>query len=119
MAHHVHRQQLVQHEGSGIEIPATSVDNTVSSNTTNANGVDGIHLGGPIFSNTFTDIGPTVLDLVTPDQPPFVEGTDFAVLPGSGSGNVTAQMVPVVAAGASAVIIFNEGSPGRVQQRRP
>jgi len=148
-------------ERNGIEIPATSVNNTVNKNTVNFNGVDGIHLGGPVLSNEFTDIGPTVLDLITPDQPNFVGGADFQALEGSGSGDVTAQLVPVgaiaipppggfdtstsgcdpadftgfpvgavaliqrgfcarttkiqnaVAAGASAVVFFNEGSPGR------
>jgi len=103
-------------ERNGIEIPATSVNNTVSGNTVNANGVpgagtpgngDGIHLGGAIFSNAFTNNGGEVLDLTNPDQPAFVPctpdpntgvcppGTDFAVLPGSGSGNVTAPLVAV------------------------
>jgi len=150
-------------ERHGVEVPGTSVNNTVNSNTVNTNGVDGIHLGGAIFRNQFTDVGPTVLDLVSPDQPTFTPGTDFAALNGSGSGNATGRLVPIgdidatqpvafdtstsgcdpvdftaagfqpgdvaliqrgfcdrttkvenaVAAGASAVVFFNEGSPGR------
>lgn len=148
-------------ERHGIQIPGTSINNTVNYNTVNSNGVDGIRLGSPIFRNTFTNIGPTVLDLITPDQPTFMMGTDFTALNGSGSGDVTAPLVAVgaidvtppigfdsatsgcepadfagfpvggialiqrglcarqtkidnaVAAGASAVILFNEGSPGR------
>jgi len=148
---------------NGIEVPATSVDNTVNTNTVNANGVDGIHLGGPILQNNFVDVGPTVLTVVSPPGVgPFTAGTDYAALPGSGSGTVNgAPLVPVgpinvtqpiafdssqsgctaadfagfpvgavaliqrgfcdrqtkidnaVAAGASAVIFFNEGSTGR------
>lgn len=43
----------------------------------------------------FANIGPSLLDLVAPDQPPFVLGTQYSVLPGSGSGDVTARLVPV------------------------
>jgi parallel beta-helix repeat protein len=149
-------------ERNGIEIPATSTDNTVNTNNVNANGRDGIHLGGPIFENEFTNNGGEVLDLITPDQPTFTRGTDFAALEGSGSGNVTGRLVPIgpinippgqfdtaasgcspadftaagfqpgdialiqrgfcdrtqkvqnaVAAGASAVVFFNEGTTGR------
>ena len=111
-------------------------------------------------------IGPSALDLVVPNLTPYVEGTDYEVANGSGSGDVTATLVPVdiaislgagpvnlnpentstsgceatdfagfpvgavaliqrgtcsfdakvanaLAAGASAVIIFNEGQVGR------
>lgn len=43
----------------------------------------------------FTNVGPTLLDLVSPDRPPYVEGTDYQVMPGSGSGDVTARLVPI------------------------
>ena len=151
----------------GIRIPGTSTGNTINNNQTNNNGGDGIRLEGPIFQNRFTNVGPTLLDLVTPDQPPFATPADFRVMSGSGSGNVTARLVPIdiaindngtnntnpvdtstsgcelsdytaagfrpgdvalvqrgtctfvqkvavaVQAGASAVIMFNEGQPGR------
>ncbi|HEX2023311.1 MAG TPA: PA domain-containing protein [Acidimicrobiales bacterium] len=151
----------------GIRIPGTSTGNTINGNQTDNNGGDGIRLEGPIFENRFTNVGPTVLDLVTPDQPPFATPTDFRVMTGSGSGNVTARLVPIdiaindngtnntnpvdtstsgcelsdytaagfrpgdvalvqrgtctfvqkvsiaVQAGASAVVMFNEGQPGR------
>ncbi|MGI8776225.1 MAG: PA domain-containing protein [Acidimicrobiales bacterium] len=98
---------------NGITIPATSVNNIVNDNTVNANGTpgapaipgpatpgvgDGIHLGEPIFGNVFTDIGPTNLDLISPAQPTFIAGTDFAALEGSGSspaGGVTGTLVPI------------------------
>lgn len=43
----------------------------------------------------FTNVGPTLLDAVSPDRPPYVEGTDYQVVPGSGSGDVTARLVPI------------------------
>lgn len=151
----------------GIRIPGVSTGNTINGNVTVGNGGDGIRLEGPIFQNRFTNVGPTLLDLVTPDRPPFTTPTDFRVMSGSGSGNVTARLVPIdiaindngtnnvnpadtstsgcelsdytaagfrpgdvaliqrgtctfvqkvriaVEAGASAVIMFNEGQPGR------
>ncbi len=51
------------------------------------------------------NVGPTVLDLVSPDRPPYTEGTDYLVMPGSGSGDVTARLVAidiVLAPGADA-----------------
>lgn len=99
-------------EHNGIEIPATSVNNIVSNNTVNANGADGIDLGGPILSNVFTDIGPTVLDLITPDQPTFVAGTDFAALEGSGSGNVTGTLVPIGNIDAAPPVAFDTSTSG-------
>ncbi len=150
-------------QGNGIYIPGTSTNNTVNGNTVNGNGVDGIRLEGPVFRNVFTNVGPTLFQEVSPTAATFSQGTDYAVLSGSGSGNVTARVVPVgpitiapagtvpfdtaasgcspsdfagfpagaialvqrgfcaratkaqnaQAAGASAVIMFNEGSAGR------
>jgi len=107
---------------NGINIPATSVNNVISNNTVNANGTpgiegapgvgDGIRLGAPITGNEFTDIGPTVLDLITPDQPTFTAGTDFAALEGSGSGNVTAPLVPVGTIDATPPIAFDSSTSG-------
>ncbi len=151
----------------GIRIPGTSTGNTINGNVTVGNGGDGIRLEGPIFQNRFTNVGPTLLDLVTPDRPPFTAPSDFRVMSGSGSGDVTARLVPIdiaindngtnntnpadtstsgcelsdytaagfrpgdvaliqrgtctfvqkvriaVEAGASAVVMFNEGQPGR------
>ena len=151
----------------GIRIPGTSTGNTINGNITVGNGGDGIRLEGPIFQNRFTNVGPTLLDLVTPDEPPFASPTDYRVMSGSGSGNVTARLVPIdialndngtnntnpvdtstsgcelsdytaagfqpgdvaliqrgtctfvqkvriaVEAGASAIVMFNEGQPGR------
>jgi parallel beta-helix repeat protein len=97
-------------ERSGIAVPATSVNNTINNNSVNANGADGIRLEGPLFNNQFTNGGGEVLDLTSPDRPPFTPCTpgapdpntgvapcagDFTVLPGSGSGNVTAPLVAV------------------------
>ncbi len=153
-------------QADGIFVATTSMRNTINRNRVDQNGSDGIYLAGPTAFNTFTNIGPSLLDLVQPDRPPYVEGTDYRVMPGSGSGDVTAQLVPVdialppnplptntnpvdtstsgcemsdfagfpagavallqrgtctfvqkvnnaVAAGASAVLMFNEGQPGR------
>jgi len=148
----------------GMYFGPTSTDNTVNNNVVTSNGIDGILLDGPNIQNRFTDIGPTDLTVVQPPgQTPFVAGTDYKALSGSGSGNVTAKLVPIgpinvtqpipfdsatsgcspadftaagfqpgnvaliqrgfcdrtqkvanaVAAGASAVVFFNEGSPGR------
>jgi parallel beta-helix repeat protein len=79
----------------GIYLPAESHNNVVSGNLTDDNGRDGIFVEGPSFSNTFTNVGPSLLDLTQPDLPPYTLGTQFAVLSGSGSGNVTARVVPV------------------------
>ncbi|PZS16726.1 MAG: hypothetical protein DLM54_10775 [Acidimicrobiales bacterium] len=145
---------------NGIYVPATSHDNNIQGNTVNSNQKDGIYLTGPSFGNRFTNVGPTLFQQVSPNNVIYVQGTDYAVLSGSGSGNATARLVPVgainipptgfdtstsgcspadfagfppgavalvqrgfcdratkvanaQAAGASAVIMFNEGSPGR------
>ncbi|MDQ6613277.1 MAG: right-handed parallel beta-helix repeat-containing protein [Actinomycetota bacterium] len=145
---------------NGIYLPAGSHDNLVQGNLVNSNQIDGISLEGPTFSNKFTDVGPSLLQVTSPSMPPFVQGTDYKALSGSGSGDVTARLVAVgpisipptgfdtsasgcspsdfagfpvgavaliqrgfcarsqkvnnaVAAGASAVIMFNEGSTGR------
>jgi len=151
-------------QGYGIHLAATTHDNIVNSNAVTSNGLDGIRLDGAIFSNTFTNVGPTVFQEVTPTPTTYVTPADYVVLSGSGSGNVTARLVPVgplnvggapgtvpfdsvtsgcspgdfagfpagavaliqrgncgraqkvanaVAAGASGVVMFNEGSNGR------
>ena len=144
----------------GIAVPARSHDNVITGNTVKSNGKDGIYLAGPNFSNVFTNVGPTLVQLVTPPQPAFSQGSDYVVISGSDSGDVTANLVPVgpitippvgyntaasgclpsdwagfpsgavalvqngycglsfkvlnaMNAGASGIVIFNEGSPGR------
>lgn len=159
-------------QADGIFVGTNSRDNTLSRNTVEDNGLSGIFLGGPAFANRFTNVGPTAFDLVNPDLAPYAEGTDYAVMPGSGSGDVTAPMVAVdlaipagdpnpntnpvdtstsacemedftaagfqpgnvalvqrgtctfvskvanaIAAGASAVVMFNEGQAGRTTHR--
>lgn len=42
--------------------------------------------------NQFTNVGPTLLDLTSPDRAPYVQGTDYQVMSGSGSGDVTARL---------------------------
>lgn len=155
----------------GIFVAANTYDNVISKNVTNNNDEKGINLNDPRFGNTFTNVGPSQVQVTSPAGAPLAECTStatpgcaegtFFVLSGSGSGNVTARLVPVgpvdvtapigldsvtsgcsptdfvgfptgavaliqrgscglaqkvtnaVAAGASAVIIFNEGSTGR------
>ncbi len=156
--------------GDGIFVARSSHDNRINRNTVSNNGTPatdttaargaGIFLNTPRDFNTFTNVGPSLLDVVTPDRPPYVENTDYGVLSGSGSGDVTAPLVAVgainipppgfdtstsgcspadfvgfpvgavalvqrgfcaradkvtnaLAAGASAVVLFNEGTPGR------
>jgi len=105
--HHHHGEQLSSNERNGIEVPATSVDNTVNNNVVNSNGGDGIRLEGPLFNDQFTNNGDEKLDLTSPNQPSFTPctpdpvthtcppGTDFTVLSGSGSGYVTAPLLAV------------------------
>jgi len=79
-------------EGSGIRVPGTSVDNTINGNIVNSNGGDGIFLGDRVFQNRFTNVGPTLLDLVSPDRAPYTSPTDYRVMSGSGSGDVTSRL---------------------------
>ena len=82
-------------QAEGIYIAPTSVNNTINGNTVNQNGTDGILLDGPVIQNRFTNVGPTLFDVVQPDRPPYAEGTDYRVMPGSGSGDVTGRLVPI------------------------
>lgn len=41
------------------------------------------------------NVGPTLFDIVAPDLPPYIEGTDYRVTPGSGSGDITARLVAI------------------------
>ncbi|MCA1683808.1 MAG: right-handed parallel beta-helix repeat-containing protein, partial [Actinobacteria bacterium] len=79
----------------GIMVPGTSINNTINGNVVNGNLGDGIRLDGAVFQNRFTNVGPTLLDLVSPDRAPYVQGTDYRVMSGSGSGDVTARLVPI------------------------
>ena len=81
--------------GDGIFVAYNSHDNTISHNVVNNNGGAGIRLNDPAFNNEFTNVGPTLLDLVNPDRAPYVEGTDYRVMSGSGSGDVTRRLVPI------------------------
>ena len=152
----------------GIFVAYNSHDNTISHNVVSNNGDAGLRLNDPAVSNRFTNVGPTLFDLITPDLPPYLQGTDYQVMSGSGSGDVSAQVVAIdirvndvggvntnpvdtstsgcelsdytsnpewntgdialiqrgtctfvqkvnvaIAAGASAVVMFNEGQAGR------
>ena len=80
--------------GDGIFVAANSHDNVISHNVTSNNADAGIRLNNPRFRN-FTNVGPTLLDLVSPNRAPYVENTDYRVMSGSGSGDVTARLVPI------------------------
>lgn len=82
-------------QADGIFVSSNSANNTINRNTVNNNGLDGIFLMGPAFANVFTNVGPTVFDVVEPDRPPYVENVDYRVMSGSGSGNVTAELVAI------------------------
>jgi len=109
-----------QDEGIRIEGPGAD-NNQVKYNTVNANILAGIGVhavnniapaneppntntvivgntvvnNGRTFSNRFTNVGPTLFQQTNPAKAPFVFGTDYTVLSGSGSGDVTAKLVPV------------------------
>src|SRR4029453_9807686 len=54
---------------------------------------------------SFRELSPATFDVVVPDQPPYVEGTDYFVAEYSGSGDVTADpqaVAPVPPPGAEA-----------------
>ncbi len=91
----IERNTSTDNEGDGIFVASNSANNVLTRNIVERNGRSGIVLDGPEFRNTFTNVGPTVLDLVEPDRAPFVEGTDYRVMSGSGSGNVTGRLVAI------------------------
>ncbi len=91
----IERNTSTDNEGDGIFVASNSSGSVLTRNIAERNGRSGIVLDGPEFRNQFTNVGPTVLDLVSPDRPPFVEGTDYRVMPGSGSGDVTARLVAI------------------------
>ncbi len=85
---------------NGLFVARNSSNNEIRDNVFNNNANNGIRLNDFTIGNQFTNVGPTVLDVVTPDRAPFVESTDdvdndFQVLSGSGSGDVTAELVPI------------------------
>ncbi len=88
---------IAANTGNGLFLAATSFDNTVNNNSFTGNSRDGIRVNGPVFGNTFTNVGPTLFDVTNPNLPPYTEGAanDYRVIPGSGSGNVSAQVVPI------------------------
>jgi len=88
--------------GNGIFVATNSANNTISGNRVARNGLSGILVEGPIFGNVFTNVGPTLFDVVTPDRAPFVlspappaPSADFQVQSGSGSGDVTGRLVAI------------------------
>ncbi len=91
----IERNRTNGNEGDGIFVAANSHDNQINYNQANNNGRDGVHLNGPRLNNVFTNVGPTLLDLLNPDRPPYVENTDYRVMPGSGSGDVTGELVAI------------------------
>jgi len=81
--------------GDGIFVAANSHDNTISHNVVSNNAGAGIRLNDPRFNNALTNVGPTLFHLVQPDRAPYVEGTNYRVMSGSGSGDVTGRVVPI------------------------
>lgn len=83
--------------GNGLFVAATSKNNTINNNSFTSNTNNGIILQGASFGNTFTNVGPTLFDVTNPDLAPYVQGNpaDYRVLSGSGSGDVTAQVVAI------------------------
>ncbi|MDP9388475.1 MAG: right-handed parallel beta-helix repeat-containing protein [Actinomycetota bacterium] len=82
-------------QADGIFVDGNSKNNTINANTVNYNGLDGIFLGGPSFQNQFTNLGGTLFDLTSPDRAPYMENTDYRVMSGPGSGDVTAKMTAI------------------------
>ncbi len=91
----IERNTSTDNEGDGIFVASNSANNVLTRNIVERNGRSGTVLEGPEFRNTFTNVGPTVLDLVEPDRAPFVQGIDCRVMSGSGSGNVTGRLVAI------------------------
>jgi len=83
--------------GNGLFVAGTSKNNTINNNSVTSNTNNGIILQGPSFRNTFTNVGPTLFDVTNPDLPPYTEGSanQYRVLSGSGSGDLTAQVVAI------------------------
>ncbi len=163
----VQRNVSSDNTGWGVFVAATSFENRIERNLARNNALEGIRLNGPRLALDFESVGPTLFDVTAPDLAPYAEGSDFQVMFGSGSGDVTAQVVPIdlaipdsapvntnpvdtstsacepadftaagfqsgdialiqrgtctfvskvdnaIAAGASAVVMFNEGQTGR------
>ncbi len=161
----VERNKAIDNQVDGIFVAASSADNVITRNVASRNDGDGVHLGGPRLGTTFENLGPSALDVTDPDQPAYVEDVDYAVMFGSGSGDVTVEIEAIdlaipnddpinpnpvdtstsacetedfadftagsialiqrgtctfvlkvdnaIAAGASAVVMFNEGQEGR------
>ncbi len=84
----IRRNISVANESDGIFVAASSADNLFDRNFVQDNGLSGIFLNGPRIGTNFENLGPTVFDVVDPDLDPYVEGTDFDVMFGSGSGDL-------------------------------
>lgn len=91
----IERNVSADNGGDGIFVAANSHDNVISHNVASNNAGAGIRLNDARFNNVFTNVGPTLVDLVSPDRPPYVEGIDYGVMTGSGSGDVTTELVPI------------------------
>ncbi len=126
-----------QDEGIRIEGPGAD-NNQVKYNTVNRNLLAGIALhavdtgttppqlpntktivvgntvvnNGLTTTNRFTNVGPSLFQQVTPPRAPFVLNTDYAVLTGSGSGDVTARLVAVGPINVSATIPLDSVASG-------
>lgn len=88
----IERNTSTDNEGDGIFLASDSSRSVLTRNIPERSG---IVLDGPEFRNQFTNVGPTLLDLVSPDRPAFVEGIDYRLMSGSGSGDVTARLVAI------------------------
>ena len=107
----IERNTVTGNEGDGIFVSANSFDNQINRNLVEQNQGSGVYLAGPRFGTNFEVLGPSTLDPVSPDLPPYEEGTDYGVMFGSGSGDVTARLVPIDIALAPGADATNNPQP--------
>jgi parallel beta-helix repeat protein len=95
----------------GIELSAGAIHNVIELNVVDSDSTGiRVRAGDPI--NIFTNIGPTFFDVISPSLTAYVEDTDYQVMSGSGSGNVTARLVPInIALAPTATILTNSNAP--------
>lgn len=65
----VDKNSSTGNQGDGIFVAANSHDNVINRNVVDDNGLSGIFLNDAVFQNVFTNVGPTLLDLTSPDRP--------------------------------------------------